>query len=81
MATLTRKAFAYITHGDRLLVFSHPQAPEARIQLPAGTVREGESLTDAVLRAPRDATGLDGLVLLVLLSSSSGHACRTTFLT
>ncbi len=38
MLTLKRKAFAYITHAHHLLVFSHPAAPEAGIQVPAGTV-------------------------------------------
>jgi 8-oxo-dGTP pyrophosphatase MutT (NUDIX family) len=63
-----RKAFAYITHmhprlGQRLLVFSHPHAPEAGIQVPAGTMRPDESPADAVMREAREETGLDGLVL------------------
>jgi hypothetical protein len=33
------KVIAYITHGDRLPVFSHTQYPEAGIQAPAGTVK------------------------------------------
>jgi hypothetical protein len=36
------KVFAYITHTDRLLVFSHPDFPEADIQVPAGTVKQDE---------------------------------------
>jgi 8-oxo-dGTP pyrophosphatase MutT (NUDIX family) len=58
-----RKAFAYITHGPRLLVFAHPTSPEAGIQVPAGTVREGESPENGVLREAREETGLQGLVL------------------
>jgi ADP-ribose pyrophosphatase YjhB (NUDIX family) len=57
------KVFAYITHGDRLLVFSHPHAPEAGIQVPAGTVEPGEPFEAAVLREAGEETGLPGLTL------------------
>jgi 8-oxo-dGTP pyrophosphatase MutT (NUDIX family) len=57
------KVFAYITHGDRLLVFSHPHAPEAGIQVPAGTVEPGEPVEAAVLREAWEETGLPGLTL------------------
>lgn len=43
------KVIAHITQGDRLLVFRHPQHPEARVQVPAGTVEQGEKLEEAVL--------------------------------
>ncbi len=62
--TLKRKAFAYITHGDRLLVFRHPAAPDAGIQVPAGSMRTGERPEDAVLREAREETGLADLVLV-----------------
>ena len=55
------KVIAYITCGDKLLVFSHPRYPEAGIQVPAGTVEEGEPLEEAVLREAREETGLKGL--------------------
>jgi len=58
---MIRKVVAYITQGDQLLVFSHPHHPEAGIQVPAGTVEEGESPREAVLREAREETGLDGL--------------------
>ena len=57
------KVVAYITDGDKLLVFSHPHHTEAGIQVPAGTVEEGESLDEAVLREAREETGLDNLEL------------------
>lgn len=63
MSTVKGKAFAYITHGDRLLVFRHPSAPEAGIQVPAGSIREGESPEDAVMREAREETGLSDLAL------------------
>ncbi|HXX77501.1 MAG TPA: NUDIX domain-containing protein [Ktedonobacteraceae bacterium] len=44
------KVFAYITYQHQLLVFHHPFAPEAGIQVPAGTVEEQERAEDAVLR-------------------------------
>ncbi|HJO81935.1 MAG: NUDIX domain-containing protein [SAR202 cluster bacterium] len=52
------KAVAYITHGDRLLVFSHVGMPEAGIQVPAGTIEPGELPEDAVLREAWEETGL-----------------------
>ena len=64
MPTLKRKAFAYITHGDRLLVFRHSAAPEAGIQVPAGSVQEGERPEDAVMREAREETCLLDLVLV-----------------
>ena len=64
MVVLKRKVFAYVTHGDRLLVFRHPAAPDAGIQVPAGTVREGERPEEAVLREAREETGLSDLVLV-----------------
>lgn len=63
MATIKRKVFAYITHGDRLLIFRHRDAPEAGLQVPAGTVEPGEKLDDAVVREAFEETGLVGLRL------------------
>ncbi len=67
MPALRHKAFAYITHGDRLLVFCHPHAPEAGIQVPAGTVEPGEPFDVAALREAREETGLSDLTLVRLL--------------
>jgi 8-oxo-dGTP diphosphatase len=58
-----RKVLAYITHNDRLLVFTHPYEPAAGIQVPAGTVEDGETLDDAMLREAWEETGLEGLRL------------------
>jgi 8-oxo-dGTP diphosphatase len=60
---LKRKVLAYITCQQKLLVFSHPYEPEAGIQVPAGTIEEGESPEQAVLREAFEETGLTGLVL------------------
>ena len=60
---ITRKAFAYITNHDRLLVFDHPDFLDAGIQVPAGTMRDVEEPEAAVLREAHEETGLDGLIL------------------
>ena len=64
MPKLKQKVFAYITHGHRLLVFSHPNSPDAGIQVPAGTMEEGESPEAAVMREAIEETGLSDLVLV-----------------
>jgi 8-oxo-dGTP diphosphatase len=58
---IVHKVAAYITCDRQLLVFSHPEFPEAGIQIPAGTVAEGENFEDAVLREAFEETGLSGL--------------------
>lgn len=75
MTRTRRKAFAYITslttggttNRPRLLVFSQPLSPEAGIQVPAGTMRDGESPEAAVVREAREETGLTSLTLVTLL--------------
>lgn len=56
-----RKAFAYVTSGTRLLVFTHPDHPEAGIQVPAGTIQPGEDPAQAALREASEETGLSEL--------------------
>jgi 8-oxo-dGTP pyrophosphatase MutT (NUDIX family)/RimJ/RimL family protein N-acetyltransferase len=58
---MTNKVVAYITQGDKLLVFSHPMHPKAGIQVPAGTIEDNESPEQAALREAREETGLHGL--------------------
>ncbi len=58
-----RKAFAYITHKCRLLVFRHVDVPEAGVQVPAGTIEPGESPAQAMMREAREETGLADLAL------------------
>lgn len=67
MPTVKEKVVAYITWGNALLVFSHPDFPEAGIQVPAGTMEPGESPEAAALREALEETGLDGLALVVPL--------------
>ncbi len=61
--TIRRKVFAYITYGDKLLVFRHTEYPDAGIQVPAGTVEDGENLEAAVIREAIEETGLEDLRL------------------
>jgi 8-oxo-dGTP diphosphatase len=56
-----RRGVAYITHGDHLLVFRHTQHPEAGIQVPGGTLEDGEAPLAGVLREAHEETGLEGL--------------------
>jgi 8-oxo-dGTP diphosphatase len=62
-----RKAFAYITKGSKLLVFEQPDSPEAGIQVPAGTLEEGESPEVGVMREAWEETDLSGLKLCCFL--------------
>ncbi|MGB3331008.1 MAG: NUDIX domain-containing protein [Thermomicrobiales bacterium] len=56
-----RKAFAYIVHGGRIVLLHHPDHPEAGVQVPAGTMEDGEPPEAAVLREAFEETGLPGL--------------------
>ena len=73
------KVVVYLTQNDRLLVFRHTQYPEAGIQVPAGTVKPGENLTDAAFRESREETGLDEheMILHNKLGSDTIHAGDT----
>jgi 8-oxo-dGTP diphosphatase len=59
------KVVAYIVREGRLVVFTHAghRFDESGLQVPAGTVRPGEPVEDAVLREAYEETGLDGLRL------------------
>lgn len=63
MARIRHIALAYITHAGRLLVFSHPDFPEAGIQVPGGMLKQGEEPDEAVMREAFEETGLEGLEL------------------
>ena len=65
------KVFAYITHGTNLLVFRHPNSPEAGIQVPAGSIEAGESPEAAVMREAFEETGLNGLKLIAYLGETT----------
>ncbi len=71
MTVSKRKAFAYITHHRGLLVLTHPDHPEAGLQVPAGTMEPGETPKQAVLREAREETGLEYLTIVSLLGQQS----------
>lgn len=69
------KVAAYITHQSqphttRLLVFTHPHATEAGVQVPAGTIEPGEAPEVAVMREAFEETGLHGLMMVGKLGAA-----------
>ena len=69
MNKIVHKVAAYITWDHQLLVFSQPEFPEAGIQIPSGTVDEGENFDIAVLREAFEETGLSGLKIQSFLGT------------
>jgi len=70
MPRKTLKVFAYVTHAGRLLLFRHTDYPETGIQVPGGTVADGEQPGTAVMREAFEETGLTGLELDLLLGET-----------
>ena len=67
-----QKVVAYIVHAGRLLVFAHaddPDRDQSGLQVPAGTVRDGEAPAQAVLREALEETGLPGLRIVRYLGA------------
>src|SRR5262249_19264810 len=56
----TSKVLCYIVRDGQLLVFRHADydLEHVGIQIPAGSIRHGESPEDAALREAREETGL-----------------------
>ncbi len=57
---MTQKVVCYIVRDGRLLVFVHVDEPwqESGLQVPAGTIRPGESPEEAAIREAAEETGL-----------------------
>ncbi|HEX2619167.1 MAG TPA: NUDIX domain-containing protein, partial [Phototrophicaceae bacterium] len=55
------------TGQHQLLIFTHPFAPEAGIQVPGGTLRDDETPADGALREAMEETGLTGLRIVDFL--------------
>lgn len=58
-----RKALIYVTQGRRLLVLAHPFHPDAGLQVPGGTIRDGEDPRAAAAREVVEETGLADVVI------------------
>ncbi len=68
-AEVVEKVVAYITRNSQLLVFQHTKHPEAGIQVPAGTLEQGEISAEAVLREAYEETGLTALRVVRFLGT------------
>jgi 8-oxo-dGTP pyrophosphatase MutT (NUDIX family) len=59
------QVIAYIVRGDSLVAFTHENDQDpvlgSGLQVPAGTIHDGEEPADAVLREAFEETGLTGL--------------------
>ena len=62
----TEKVLCYIVRDGRLLVFRHTDYgyEEVGIQVPAGSIRAGETPEAAALREAREETGLTGFTIV-----------------
>jgi 8-oxo-dGTP pyrophosphatase MutT (NUDIX family) len=67
--SIAQKVIVYCVHDDRLLVFRHVDYSweEVGIQIPAGSITEGESVEAAALRELQEETGfacfaIDGMI-------------------
>jgi 8-oxo-dGTP diphosphatase len=65
------RAYAYVTHQHRILLFTHPQSPESGIQVPAGTIQEGEESAVGALREAHEETGLSDLKMVRFLGQDT----------
>ena len=65
---IRHRAYAYITSGQRLLIFRHVHFPEAGLQVPAGTIDPAEEPAKAVLREAEEETGLRELQLVSFIA-------------
>ncbi|HET6400667.1 MAG TPA: NUDIX domain-containing protein [Candidatus Kapabacteria bacterium] len=59
----TKKVLAYLTQGERLLVFQQPASPTAGIQVPAGTIEANEQPLEAIIREVTEETGLTDFII------------------
>ncbi|MFN5310225.1 MAG: NUDIX domain-containing protein [Candidatus Kapaibacterium sp.] len=52
------KSLAYITFDKELLVFRQPDFPEAGIQVPKGTIEDGDTPEETIIREIEEETGM-----------------------
>lgn len=72
------KVLAYIVRhgpaGKELLVFRHLDHPEAGVQVPGGTIDEGEAPVDALHREVHEETGLQSIRVIKQVAKEPFHA-------
>ncbi|MFE9324138.1 NUDIX domain-containing protein [Nocardia sp. NPDC052278] len=63
---ITQKVLVYIVRDGNLLVFRHTDFSweQVGIQVPAGTIRAGETPEDAAVREAREETGLSAFTII-----------------
>jgi 8-oxo-dGTP pyrophosphatase MutT (NUDIX family) len=66
-----RKVVLYATWGGRLLVFAQPDHPEVGLQVPGGTVMDGEAIEDGARREFLEETGFAAPATLTLLGQAT----------
>ena len=69
MPQFRRKVMIFITNRDRVLIFAHPDHPDAGLQVPAGTLEPGEEPVAGAFREGREETGLEGLEFAAILGT------------
>ncbi len=61
--SLRQRVFIYITYQGKLLVFDYVDNPDLRMQVPGGTIEEGELPAHAAIREAKEETGLPEISL------------------
>ena len=78
---VTPKVLCYIVHKECLLVFRHRDHSfeQVGIQVPAGTIRPGESPEAAALREAHEETSLTGIAIVRKLGETRYDISPTRF--
>ena len=72
------KVLCYVVRDGHLLVFRHRDYPDAGVQVPAGTLHEGEDPAVGALRETEEETGRRGFRVVRALGRFD-HEFRSTF--